>query len=67
MQAYLSHQKPEVVISLSGLRDFIATEVDLHNPHDLTTAINLARLHEWRMNKSKEEVDLVHKNMKGKN
>ncbi|OMP04871.1 Retrotransposon gag protein [Corchorus olitorius] len=42
----------EIEIFLSGLHEYIAVEVELHQPRDLATAMSLARLYERRSNSS---------------
>ncbi|XP_055960653.1 transposon Tf2-1 polyprotein [Mercurialis annua] len=48
-----SEQEKEIFIS--GLREALAVEVELHNPADLTTAMSLARLYERRSEKVRAE------------
>lgn len=46
-----SEQEKEIFIS--GLREALAVEVELHNPVNLTTAMSLARLYERRTEKNR--------------
>eukprot|EP00257_Ricinus_communis_P017974 XP_015576546.1 uncharacterized protein LOC107261479 [Ricinus communis] len=48
-----SEQEKEIFIS--GLREALAVEVELHNPADLTTAMSLARLYERRSEKGRAD------------
>lgn len=41
-------QDQKIQLYLGGLQEYIAAEVELHQPIDLVTAMSMSRLYEWK-------------------